>query len=72
MESAKIKERKMSNNNTKSDFQILVDKCIGKKIKEARLNYEILVDQFDEETQMVLKKSITKLCTQTKLAKNIS
>lgn len=71
MESAKIKERKMSNNNTKSDFQILVSKCIGKKIKEARLDYEVLVDYFDKETQMVLKKPIKKLCTQTKLAKNI-
>ena len=61
----------MSNNNTKSDFQILVDKCICKKIKEARLDYEVLVDYFDKETKKVWKKPIKKLCTQTKLAKNI-
>ena len=61
----------MANNNNKTDFQISIDKCIGAKIKEARLNYEILIDHFDKETKKVWKKPIKKLCTQTKLAKNI-
>ena len=38
---------------------------------KARLNHEIFVKHFDRETKNVWKRPIKKLCTQTKLAKQI-
>ncbi len=49
----------------------ILNKEIGKKIKQARLENFVLQEYFDKETKKVWKKPIKKLCTQTKLAKNI-
>ena len=72
--SAKFKERGMNRPYKaykKTEEETRLNKEIGKKIKEARLNHEIFVKHFDRETKNVWKRPIKKLCTQTKLAKQI-
>jgi|21_taG_2_1085346.scaffolds.fasta_scaffold03013_9 hypothetical protein len=56
------------NHVVKTEFDTVLNKAIGKKIKEARLNHVIFVKTYDTETKNIWSTPKKKPLTQTKLA----
>ena len=57
------------NHVVKTEFDTVLNKAIGKKIKEARLNHVIFVKTYDTETKNIWSTPKKKPLTQSKLAK---
>ena len=56
------------NHVVKTEFDTVLNKAIGKKIKEARLNHVIFVKTYDTETKNIWSTPKKKPLTKTKLA----
>jgi len=56
------------NHVVKTEFDTVLNKAIGKKIKEARLNHVTFVKTYDTETKNIWTTPRKKPLTQTKLA----
>ena len=56
------------NHVVKTEFDTILNKAIGKKIKEARLNHIVFVKTFDIETKNIWSTPKKTPLTQTKLA----
>nr|BAR31546.1 transcription regulator [uncultured Mediterranean phage uvMED]BAR31601.1 transcription regulator [uncultured Mediterranean phage uvMED] len=56
----------------KSDEENAVNKIIGQRVKQARLNHTTYEKYFDKETKNVWNKPVKKPITQSKLAKKLN
>jgi len=60
------------NHVVKTEFDTILNKAIGKKIKEARLNHVIFIKTFDIETKNIWTTPKKTPLTQSKLAKALN
>ena len=61
----------MANNNTRTAFEIAINKAIGKKIRYARENYYIQIKEIVDGEFRGTYKPVKRLVPQTRLAKAV-